>query len=831
MATVLREAQTLVSLEKMFEYKSKLRSRVPEKMLKRYKELYFYLRDKLERGELPQHPDYLSGSELAESIYKRKYYLKDLNGNLIEKRPEEVFVRISAFLAAVEESRGKEIAEEYYKALYESLFVPGGRIIAGAGDLYRFKTLANCFVSIIEEDSLEAIYKTAYEAARTFSYGGGIGIDLSPLRPAGSVVHNAADSSTGAVSFAELYSLTTGLIGQSGRRGALMLTIDIKHPDVIAFMKMKSEPNWVTRQIIQQLRWSGKFTEEQLAEIERKVVENTQVRFANISVKVSDEFMSAVVEQNEFGDKYLLYKKGSKKVVMDVFQDGNNHYSVGMPSKDLSKYELISAFDSFAEMAAFVKENYGVVIDEEAFKDAKQRDVYGDYVVQLEGYDYDLALRQAGDFLLYWGSKEVGSIKKLVKARDIWNLFVESNYRSAEPGIMFWTKMTKYSNSNYVGRPIIGTNPCGEVPLEDGGACNLGSINLSRFVLDPFTEKARVDYEKLEKAVKTLVRLLDAVIDWNAYLNALEKQREAAKLTRRIGLGVMGVADMLLQLGLAYDSEEGIKAFEEVIRFIANKAYEASIELAEEKGPFPAFKESLFRSPFFKALDKEVVKKAKEKGLRNVAVLSIAPTGTISNIAVAFTLDGKNYIGVSSGIEPVFALYYKRRSESLNKIFKVFHPIVQAYLDMHGLGEMAQERDEEGLKEVLPPHFFRTAHHIDPLMRVKIQGVAQRYIDHSISSTINLPEDIEPEVMSDIYIAAWKEGLKGVTVYRDGSRYPILSVEGEETEFQRYKNRKFKIIVGEKTYIAKGDDVLYYKGRLTTVYHALKKGLLQGSAS
>lgn len=821
-------------INSMFEYKSKLRHLVPPQYIQRYKELFFYLLNEVKNGNLPFHGNYLGDNELAWSIYKRKYFLKDLNGELIETHPELTFIRVSSFLAAVEGNinTGKKVAKEFYLHLYNSYFIPGGRVIAGAGDLYRLKTLANCFVSMIKEDNLESIYEAAYEAARTYSYGGGIGIDLSPLRPAGSRVHNAANFSTGAVSFSELYSLTTGLIGQSGRRGALMLTLDVKHPDAPLFIDIKSKPNWVTKKIIEELKATGEFTEEELKIIEKKVIDNTQVRFANISLKACDEFMHAVIEQNTYGkDTILVYKKFIKGTKTDTPQDGKKvHYSEGIPSKDLSKYELEKIFKSIEELNKFLEEFNLPPITEEKLKDPYSRDVFGDFVIELKEYDFDLAIRYAGDFLLYFSSKEAGCIKKLIKARDLWNKFVESNYRSAEPGIIYWSRVTKYSPSNYLGRPIVSTNPCAEVPLEDGGACNLGSINLSRFVKNPFTDKAEIDWETLGKAVRTLVRLLDNVIDWNSYMNPLEKQRTAAKETRRIGLGVMGIADLFLQLGIAYDSEEGLETLEKVMRFIANEAYKASSLLAKEKGPSPIYDfGKASKNPFYKeALDKDTLELMKNNGMRNIALLSIAPTGTISNIAVSFILKGKHYIGVSSGIEPIFALYYKRRSESLSEeFFNVFHSTVKAYLDMKNLSKFASNATEDELKEILPPYFFRTAHNINPEMRIKIQAIAQKYVDHSISSTINLPEDIDPEVMSEIYLLGWKHGLKGVTVYRDGSRYPILSVEGKKTEFQEYKKKKFKLVLPDgKVIVAKGDEIIVLPdGRITTVYHALKKGI------
>ncbi len=969
----------------MFAHKSKLASLIGYDRLEAYKNLLFLIKEKQKSGELPLHPgDYLNGNELATNIFQKKYYLKDINNKLIEKRPEDVYARLAAFMAAVEPSpeKQREWAARFYRALYDGQFVPGGRVIAGGGDLYRLKTLSNCFVSLIAEDNIESIYQTAYECARTYSYGGGIGVDISGLRPKGSVVHNAADTSTGSVSFMELFSLTTGLIGQSGRRGALMLTMDIKHPDSPYFINVKKIPNWVTSQIVEQCKWSNQFSEKQLREIERQARENTQIRFANISLKVSDEFMQAVEEQNRYGtEKILVYLKDKGVSGLGIMQGGSVHYSYGIPSKPIEKYTLLKVFDTLRELNAFLAEHSTQPLGESDLADATKRDMFGDYVVPDRNSEFDLAIKYAGDFMLYYNARETGEIKRIVKARTIWNAFIEGNYRTAEPGLIFWSTMTRYSPSNYVGRPIASTNPCvagdtkietdrevmtikeiaekygngglniavdarmlpsnglvlqgklllpiaaaiktgekatvkirtkkglelvctpdhkvmtldgwveagnltaknkifinykgrnqvdristvidngllevydlqepvthsfiangivvhncGEVPLEDGGACNLASINLSRLVKNGYTDKAEVDWEGINEITALTVRFLDNVVTWNELLNPLEKQRKAAYETRRLGLGVMGIADMLNQLGVGYDSEEGVKILEEAAKLFANIAYQASANLAEEKSTSPTFEyEAYTKGRFFQEMltdeTKELIRK---KGLRNIAILSIAPTGTISNIVLGYKLGDRNFIGVSGGIEPVFALYYTRRSEGLssggsNLFFKIFHSTVDAYIQQHNLAEEAQKcKDAEELKRILPAHFFRTAHFIDPGKRVVVQGLWQKYIDHSISSTVNLPEDIDPETISNIYLDAWKHGLKGITIYREGSRYPILSTGTQTTEWQKAKEETYDVEIEGEQKLMRGDDVVSLpNGRLTTAYHAARSGQLK----
>ena len=800
----------------MFGHNGKTVKIIGKKRISTYKRLYEHLSNLQKNNTVKTHENYLDDNELAKNIYSKKYYVKDLNNELIEDKPEDVFKRLSSFLSTVEEtpSKQKEFTERFYNELFEGRFIAGGRVLAGAGDLYRLKTLANCFVSQIDTDDIDSIYKAAFECARTYSYGGGIGVDISCLRPKDAIVHNAADSSTGAVSFMELYSLTTGLIGQSGRRGALMLTIDVKHPDVMHFLKVKKTPNWVTNQIIEQCNWSGLFNEFELDTIKKQVMENTQVRFANISIKVSDEFMDAVDEERKYDQNtYLVYLNKNNKSAST--KNNYEHFSVKMPSKNIENFELIKSFETFSEMKKWLKSEHNQTVSKKLLHDTNCRNKFGDYMVNCEGYD--LSIRQAGDFMLYFNNEDTGEIKQLVKARNVWDEFVEGNYKTAEPGLIFWSTMSDYSPSNYVGRPIISTNPCAEVPLEDGGACNLGSLNLSRFVIDGYQNNARINWDQLAESSQLLVRFLDNVVTWNEDLNALEKQRLAAKETRRLGLGVMGIADMLNQLGIAYDSDEAMDYIEQVMGFITNAAYQASAMIAKEKQASPIFDLDGYREcPFYQeALNDETKNLITKNGLRNIAIMSIAPTGSISNIVLGYEINGKNYIGVSGGVEPIFAVSYTRRSESFNKRFKVFHSTIQAYMDLMDISNSGEEQ------ELLPEYFFRTAHEIIPDKRVKIQGVIQKYIDHSISSTINLPEDVEPEVISDIYFMAWQKKLKGVTIYRDGSRFPILSVDNKLTAFQQYKDKKFEIVNDEgATVEVRGDYVLKTEdGRLTTLYH------------
>ncbi len=576
---------------------------------------------------------------------------------------------------------------------------------------------------------------------------------------------------------------------------------------------------------MEQCRWSGKFDEFQLDLLKKQVVENTQIRFANISVKVTDEFMKAVKEEKLYGrDRIIVYRKKNKKRLMKAYQKDGFFYSLGIPNKDIRDYEEVKVFDTYALFSQWLEDQFGKAVSQVDLKDAMKRDVYGDFLVDGGEDGEELAVHYTGDFLLYFGSDETNEVRELVKARDVWDTFIEANYRTAEPGLMFWTKMSVYSPSNYVGRPIICTNPCAEVPLEDGGACNLGSVNLARFVKNGFMDSASVDWESLEKAVYNLVRFLDNVVSWNQVLNPLEKQRDAAGETRRLGVGIMGIADMLYQLKMPYDSPEGVALMDKVMQFINNQAYLASSKLAKEKAPSDIFEyDEYAKGPFFQeALTEDVQEHIRQHGIRNIAITSIAPTGTISNIIRGVSVGKKNYIGISGGVEPVFALFYTRRAESFdNQLFKVFHSSVQAYIDLFELTDrVAKVETEEELRKYLPEAFFRTAHHISPERRIEIQSVCQKYVDHSISSTINLPEDIEPEVISNIYLKAWEKGLKGVTVYRDGSRFPILTADNKPSEFQAFKDKKFEVDAGREKRVFFGDEVMRMPdGTLTTPFH------------
>jgi ribonucleoside-diphosphate reductase alpha chain len=584
------------------------------------------------------------GDELRARVFYEKYALRDADGNQMERRPEDMWRRVAKELASPEmdDDRRKEWASKFYWLLEDFRFVPGGRILFGAGQM-RKSTLLNCYFFKIREDSIEAIFDWCKEAARTYSFGGGVGTDISPLRPRGAPVNNSAIYSSGAVSFMELLSTTTGTIGQAGRRGALMITISVGHPDVMEFITVKKDLK--------------------------------KVNYANISVKITDDFMRAVETD--------------------------------------------------------------------------------------------------GDFLLHFKNEKV-EVNRTVRARDVWKSLIKGAWQSAEPGVLFWDTIKRESTTEYNGMEVQGVNPCSEQTLESYGCCCLGSVNLSAFVKDPFTERASIDWEGLTRATQYGVRFLDNVLSYNTERHPLPQQKDASLHSRRIGLGITGLGDMLIKLGLKYDEDSTIGFVDNLFERIKNVIYEYSSDLGKEKGSFPAFDaDKHLAQPFISRLDGKVKEKIRTQGIRNAAVTTIPPVGSGSILA-----------GTSSGVEPVFALSYTRRSKSLSEgEFKVFHPLVKQHMAATG----ASSEDQL-------PNYFVTAHQIRPEMRVKMQAAIQKHIDTAISSTVNLPQEITPDEVEKIYMLAWRMGCKGITVYREGSREGILEtekvakkVESKPSAFERPK--------------------------------------------
>ncbi len=557
--------------------------------------------------------DYYGDNDLAADVLRSKYLAPS------EKGPVHLWNRIARAIASVETD--KEFwYQKFLALLFDFKFVPGGRVMHGAGreDARRRPTLSNCYVIPINEDSLEGIYQCITESALVYRTGGGVGTDLSTLRPEGAAVNATIDHSPGATAFMNLFSESTNTVSQAGRRGALMLTMRVDHPDIEHFITIKNDS--------------------------RKI----KVQYANISVLITHEFMQAVM--------------------------------------------------------------------------------------------------QDGEFPLRWG----GKVYRIVKAKELWFKIIKNAHASAEPGIIFWDTMRDYHNVEYAN-PLTSTNPCGEQPLASYTACNLGNINLSKFV----DEEGRFDFKELASVVQTATRFMDDIIDYNMENHALEKIRNAVASDRRIGLGITGLADALVMMKIRYDSEEALTAVDQVMRLIRDEAYKTSIEIAKEKGSFPLFAwEGYSNSKFVQSLPEEIRNAIAHHGIRNSTVLTVAPVGTGSIVAQT-----------SSGIEPIFCTSYRRRvknhdGETFSE-YKVYHPLVKKLFG-----------DDDQL-----PEYIVTAHQIDPYFRVKLQGVIQKYVDSSISSTVNLAEDVSVDTVADIYLTAYKAGLKGITVYREGSREGILQTE------------------------------------------------------
>ncbi len=581
--------------------------------------------------EIPKETlDFFGNDEIRSRVFYEKYALRDKTGKHVERTPKEMWDRVSSEIANAEatDEKRSEWREKFKWLLYDFRFVPGGRIMFGAGQGRR-TSLINCYVVPVKEDSIEGIFDWCKEAARVYSLGGGVGTDISVLRPRGAPVNNSAIYSSGSVSFMNIMSETTHTIGQAGRRGALMITMSVDHPDVLEFIKVKRNLS--------------------------------TVKYANISVRITDEFMRAV-EANE-------------------------------------------------------------------------------------------------DFTLRYGNGVTGKIERPVSARYLWNEIVKSARDWAEPGLMFWDTIKRFSPSEYNGMEVITTNPCSEQPLQPYGACDLGSINLPTFVIDKFSDSATIDWKMLEQAVRYSVRFLDDVLEYNMDKHALPAQREASANSRRIGIGVTGLADMFVKLKIKYDSDKALAFADNLFNMIKRTAYDESCEIAKEKGSFLSFdRDKHLSMPFVKSLDQETRDKIARNGLRNVAMLTIAPVGS-----------GSVLVGSSSGIEPIFAFSYTRRSESLSQqYFKMYDPLVGEYMKLAGIN------DEKDL-----PEFFVASHKIMPEFRVKMQGIIQKHVDSAISSTVNLPKDTTVEQVEQIYLQAWKAGCKGITVYREGSREGVLITDEE----------------------------------------------------
>ncbi|HUW92616.1 MAG TPA: adenosylcobalamin-dependent ribonucleoside-diphosphate reductase, partial [Bacteroidales bacterium] len=637
--------------------------------------------------------DYFGGDDLAAKVWASKYALKDSFGNLYEKSPDDMHHRLASEIHRIEMKYPNPLSEETIYEAFKNFkyIIPQGGPMTGIGNEYQIASLSNCFVigNQGDSDSYGGIMKIDQEQVQLMKRRGGVGHDLSHIRPKGSPVLNSALTSTGVVPFMERYSNSTREVAQDGRRGALMLSISIKHPDAENFIDAKLEAGKVTG--------------------------------ANVSVKITDEFMDAVIGAKSFRQQYPIRAKDPK----------------------------------------FVRE---------------------------------------------------------IDARKLWNKIVHNAWKSAEPGVLFWDTIKRESVPDCyadLGYETVSTNPCGEIPLCPYDSCRLTAINLFSYVKQPFTPKASFDFDLFKEHVHLSQRIMDDIIDLeqekiDAILTKIDNDPEDPELKRvernmwanirhkteegrRTGIGITAEGDMLAALGLRYGTDEATEFSVSVHKTLAVEAYRASTNMAKERGAFPIYSaERELENPFINRLreaDPEMYADMTKNGRRNIALLTIAPTGTTSLMSQT-----------TSGIEPIFMPFYKRRRKvnpndkdiKVNftdevgdhwEEFVVFHHKFIDWMKENGFKyEEVKDMSEEEISAIVEksPYYKATANDVDWVAKVRMQGAIQKWVDHSISVTINLPSEAKEELVSELYLTAWKEGCKGATVYRDGSRAGVLVSNKEE---------------------------------------------------
>lgn len=648
--------------------------------------------------------EYFNGDSLAANVWVSKYALKDSEGQLHEKTPDDMHRRIAREIVRIEKKYPNPMSEEEVFQLMRGFkyIIPQGSPMAGIGNDYQIGSLSNCFVIGNEgnSDSYGGIMKIDEEQVQLMKRRGGVGHDLSHIRPKNSIVKNSALTSTGIVPFMERYSNSTREVAQEGRRGALMLSISVVHPDAEHFIDAKLEAGKVTG--------------------------------ANISVKITDNFMKAVIENSEFTQQYPI---------------------------DSTKPTVV----------------------------------------------------------------------KKIHARDLWQKIVHNAWKSAEPGILFWDTIIHESIPDCyadLGFKTVSTNPCGEIPLCTYDSCRLMAINLFNYVDKPFTEEASFDSELFIDHVHKGQRIMDDLIDLelekvdkilakiesdpeNEEIKARERDlwlniKKKAIQGRRTGFGITAEGDMLAALGTRYGSDEATDFSVEVHQLLALEAYRSSVTLAKERGPFPIYDTKReMNNPFINRIKEtapDIYEEMSKYGRRNIAMLTIAPTGSVSILTQT-----------TSGLEPVFAVTYKRRrkvnpNDKNVKIsftdevgdtweeYNVFHHNFITWLNVNGYNsEEVSRMDDKELKKIiaLSPYHKATANDIDWVAKVKMQGAVQKWVDHSISVTVNVPKDISKEMVGKIYETAWQVGCKGMTVYREGSRSGVL-VTNEKKDKKKEETAEFK---------------------------------------
>lgn len=635
---------------------------------------------------------YFNGDELAARVWSSKYALKDSYGNIFEKTPDDMHRRIASELARIESNYPNPMSEDQIFNLIRNFkyIVPQGSPMSGIGNNFQVGSLSNCFVIGLNgnPDSYGGIIKIDEEQVQLMKRRGGVGHDLSHIRPKGSPVKNSALTSTGLVPFMERYSNSTREVAQDGRRGALMLSVSIKHPDSEAFIDAKMTEGKVTG--------------------------------ANVSVRLDDDFMQSAIDNKPYTQQYPI--------------EGD---------------------------ATWTKE---------------------------------------------------------IDATALWNKIVHNAWKSAEPGVLFWDTIIKESVPDCyadLGFKTISTNPCGEIPLCPYDSCRLLAINLYSYVKNPFTPKAEFDFELFKTHVGYAQRLMDDIIDLemekiDKIINKIKEDPETAEVKetelhlwekirdktlkgRRTGVGTTAEGDMLAALGLSYGTEKATDFSELIHKTLALAAYRSSVNMAKERGAFEIFDAKREeKNPFINRLreaDEELYKEMVKNGRRNIACLTIAPTGTTSLMTQT-----------TSGIEPVFLPVYKRRRKvnpndpeahidyvdetgDAYEEYIVYHHKFITWMNVNGI-EVKPNYTQDELDAIVAksPYYKATSNDVDWLEKVKMQGRVQKWVDHSISVTINLPSDVSEDLVNKLYIEAWKSGCKGCTVYRDGSRSGVLLSTKKETQ-------------------------------------------------
>lgn len=628
---------------------------------------------------------YFGGDELAARVWVNKYAMKDSFGSIFERSPEDMHWRIANEIARIEKKYNNPMSPEQIFELLDHFkyIIPAGSPMTGIGNDHQIASLSNCFVIGLDgdADSYGAIMRIDEEQVQLMKRRGGVGHDLSHIRPKGSPVNNSALTSTGLVPFMERYSNSTREVAQDGRRGALMLSVSIKHPDSEAFIDAKMTEGKVTG--------------------------------ANVSVKIDDDFMRAAVE----GKPYM------------------------------QQFPIDSATPDH---------------------------------------------------------------KKEIDAKALWGKIVHNAWKSAEPGVLFWDTIQRESIPDCyadLGFRTVSTNPCGEIPLCPYDSCRLLSINLYSYVVNPFTKDAYFDYELFRKHVFAAQRIMDDIVDLElekidkimekigvdpqsqevkgAEFHLWEKIKRKSGMGRRTGVGITAEGDMIAAMGLRYGTQEAIDFSVEVHKTLALTAYRSSVEMAKERGAFEVFDAKReAQNPFINRLkdaDAALYEDMVKYGRRNIACLTIAPTGTTSLMTQT-----------TSGIEPVFLPVYKRRrkvnpndtnvhvdfTDEVGDSFEeyiVYHHKFLTWMNENGIDSTAKYTQEE-IDELVAksPYYKATANDVDWLMKVRMQGAIQKWVDHSISVTVNLPNDVDEELVNRLYVEAWRSGCKGCTIYRDGSRSGVM---------------------------------------------------------